>query len=93
MTKQLFKKSEKAKSSKVKTAEKENLALSTKPSYILDVLGKNIGTTKKISDDAAGEKTSLSGRLISESFLNEKQEINSNGSTSVLGSIINNLFK
>lgn len=74
MKKQIFKKTDKAKGSKVTT--KENLALSTMPEYMLNVSGKNLGTIQSVNEEHIGEKSTFSGSMMSDATFEAIEEIN-----------------
>ena len=79
----LFKKSAKTKISDNNQAE--NAAMSTMPSYMLQISGTNVGTIKKVSEEHRGEKSTLSFGFASNQFLEEINEINAG--TSDFGNI------
>lgn len=85
--KKLFTKVDKVKALKQK-AEKENQELSSMPSYMLDVIGKNLGTTKTYSEETIGEKSVLSNSLSSVMFEEQLTEQKQSG----LGNIFSAFF-
>ena len=71
MKKPLFVKKSTNSKTKAVSSEGTNAALSSKPSYMLDVMGVNLATSKVYSEETTGEKAFISNNHL------DMQEVNS----------------
>lgn len=90
MKKKLFKKVDTTKSKK--SESKDNSAVSTMPSYMLNICGTNVGTVRKYSEEDVGDKAIFSGGLVSSTFNEEMANVNNNKDKS-FSSFLNGLFR